>query len=75
MYRVVQENLETFLAEVEAGGAASLPVFVKDEFDEFLDYNFDEIIDLGDTRRLLCEYAALCAGTIAAGRPSFGYRP
>jgi len=25
---LVQENLETFLAEVEAGGAASLPQFV-----------------------------------------------
>ena len=25
-----------------------MPEFVKDEFDEFLDYNFDEIIDLGD---------------------------
>ena len=37
LYRVVQENLETFLAEVEAGGAASLPQFVKDEFDEFLE--------------------------------------
>ena len=38
-------------------------------------YNFDEIIDPRDTRRLLCEYAALCAGTIVAGPPSFGYRP
>ena len=38
-------------------------------------YNFDEIIDPRDTRRLLCEYAAVCAGTITAGPPSFGYRP
>ena len=38
-------------------------------------YNFDEIIDPRDTRRLLCEFASLCAGTIAAGPPSFGYRP
>jgi hypothetical protein len=37
LYRVVQENLETFLAEVEAGGVASLPQFVKDEFDAFLE--------------------------------------
>ena len=37
LYRVVQEHLETFLAEVEAGGAASLPQFVKDEFDAFLE--------------------------------------
>lgn len=33
LYRLVQEHLETFLAEVEAEGAASLPQFVKDEFD------------------------------------------
>ena len=37
LYRVVQENLETFLAEVEAGGAASLPQLVKDEFEAFLE--------------------------------------
>jgi hypothetical protein len=37
LYRVVQENLETFLAEVEAGGVASLPQFVKDEFEAFLE--------------------------------------
>jgi len=37
LYRVVQEHLETFLAQVEAGGAASLPQFVKDEFDAFLE--------------------------------------
>jgi len=37
LYRVVQEHLETFLAEVEAGGVASLPQFVKNEFDAFLE--------------------------------------
>ena len=37
LYRLVQENLETFLAEVEAGGMANLPQFVKDEFDAFLE--------------------------------------
>jgi hypothetical protein len=37
LYRVVQENLETFLADAQAGGAASLPQFVKDEFDAFLE--------------------------------------
>ena len=37
LYRLVQENLETFLAEVEAGGAASLPQFVRDEFEAFLE--------------------------------------
>jgi acetyl-CoA carboxylase carboxyltransferase component len=38
-------------------------------------YNFDEIIDPRDTRRLVCEFAAVCAGTITPGPPSFGYRP
>ncbi len=37
LYRVVREHLETFLAQVEAGAAASLPQFVKDEFDAFLE--------------------------------------
>jgi hypothetical protein len=37
LYRVVQEHLETFLAEVQAGSAASFPQFVKDEFDAFLE--------------------------------------
>lgn len=37
LYRLVQENLETFLAEVEARGMANLPQFVKDEFDAFLE--------------------------------------
>lgn len=36
LYRL-QDHLETFLAEVGAGGAASLPQFVKDEFDAFLE--------------------------------------
>ena len=29
LYRLVQENLETFLAQVEVEGPASLPQFVK----------------------------------------------
>lgn len=37
LYCLVREHLETFLAQVEAGGAASLPRFVKDEFDAFLE--------------------------------------
>ena len=58
------------LAEIEARLAR-----VSSPFRTAEAYNFDEIIDPRDTRRLLCEYAALCAGTIAAGPPSFGYRP
>ena len=37
LYRLVQEHLETFLVQVEAGGVASLPQFVKDEFEAFLE--------------------------------------
>ena len=36
LYRMLREHLEMFLAQVEAGGTASLPQFVKDEFDAFL---------------------------------------
>jgi acetyl-CoA carboxylase carboxyltransferase component len=38
-------------------------------------FNFDEIIDPRDTRRLLCEFAALCDGAITTGPPSYGHRP
>ena len=37
LYQVVQEHLESFLAQVEAQTGASLPQFVKDEFDAFLE--------------------------------------
>ena len=37
LYQVVQEHLETFLAQVEAETGASLPGFVKDELDAFLE--------------------------------------
>jgi hypothetical protein len=36
-YQLVQENVETFFAQVEAETGAGLPDFVKDEFDAFLD--------------------------------------
>jgi ribosomal protein S27E len=36
LYRVVQEHIETFFAQVEAQTGASLPEFVKDEFNTFL---------------------------------------
>jgi acetyl-CoA carboxylase carboxyltransferase component len=38
-------------------------------------FNFDEIVDPRDTRRLLCEFANVSAGARQAGPPSFGYRP
>ena len=34
---MVQEHLETFLAQVQTETGASLPDFVKDEFDAFLE--------------------------------------
>ena len=36
LYRLVQEHLESFLAQVEAEGGSGLPEFVKAEFDAFL---------------------------------------
>lgn len=36
LYRLVQEQLETFLAQVEAETGASLPEFIEEEFDAFL---------------------------------------
>jgi Transposase zinc-binding domain len=36
LYQLVQENLESFLAQVEAEGGSGLPEFVKAEFDAFL---------------------------------------
>ena len=36
LYRLVQQHAATFFAEVEAAADASLPQFVKDEFDAFL---------------------------------------
>ncbi len=37
LYQLVQEHLETFLAQVELETGAGLPEFVKEEFDAFLD--------------------------------------
>jgi hypothetical protein len=37
LYQLVQEHLESFLPQVEAQTGASLPQFVKDEFDAFLE--------------------------------------
>jgi hypothetical protein len=37
LYQLVQEHLETFLAQVELETGAGLPDFVKDEFDAFLE--------------------------------------
>ncbi|HEX2829241.1 MAG TPA: carboxyl transferase domain-containing protein [Burkholderiales bacterium] len=38
-------------------------------------FNFDEIVDPRDTRRLLCEYANVAAGSMTPGAPSYGHRP
>ncbi len=37
LYPLIQENLETFFAQVEAETGTSLPAFVKDEFEAFLE--------------------------------------
>ena len=36
LYQVVQDHVETFLAQVEQETGTGLPQFVKDEFDAFL---------------------------------------
>ncbi len=58
------------LAEIEARLARVCSPFRTAEA-----YNYDEIIDPRDTRRLLCEFAGVCGGTIPTGPPSFGFRP
>ena len=37
LYQLVQEHLDTFLAQVEAETGEGLPEFVKEELDAFLD--------------------------------------
>ena len=37
LYQLVQENVETFFAQVETETGSGLPDFVKDEFDAFLE--------------------------------------
>ncbi len=37
LYQLIQENLETFFAQVEAETGTGLPDFVKDEFEAFLE--------------------------------------
>ena len=37
LYKIVQEQLETFLAHAEVQTGAGLPAFVKDEFEAFLE--------------------------------------
>lgn len=38
-------------------------------------FNFDEIIDPRDTRRVLCEFGNIAAGALTPGPPSYGHRP
>ena len=38
-------------------------------------FNFDEIIDPRDTRRLLCEFVSVSSPSIQPGPPSYGHRP
>lgn len=60
LYRLVQEQLETFLAQVEAETGASLPKFIKEEFDAFLECG----ISAHSFLRLRCaEYAHAPART------------
>ena len=57
-------------AEIEARLAS-----IRSPFRSAAAFAVEEIIDPRDTRRLLCEFAAVAAGTIEPGPPSFGFRP
>ena len=58
LYRLVQQRAQTFFAQTEQATGASLPQFVKDEFDAFLECGFlppnrllgritiDDVVDL-----------------------------
>jgi len=53
LYQVVQEHLEPFLARVESETGASLPDFVKDEFDPLLECTLlGRIIQFDGSKRL-----------------------
>ena len=38
-------------------------------------FEVDDVIDPRDTRKLLCQWANLVAGSLRPGAPAFGYRP
>lgn len=38
-------------------------------------FNFDEIIDPRDTRRLICEFVSVAAPAMQPGPPTYGHRP
>ena len=64
LHCLVREHLETFLAQVEARTGTGLPEFVKDEFDAFLDAEFNAaaallLAALFLAQRQLFELAAL----------------
>ena len=40
LYQVVQNHVETFLAQVEQETGAGLPQFIKDEFEAFLESRY-----------------------------------
>ena len=61
---------EAKLAEIEARLARLRSPFRTAEA-----FNFDEIIDPRDTRKVLCEFANVVAGSITPGPPSYGHRP
>lgn len=80
----IQGGLEVaYRAEIEAapdpkGKMAEIEErlrLLKSPFRSAEAFNIDEIVDPRDTRKILCDFASITAGTCVAGRPSFGYRP
>ena len=73
LYQVVQEQLETFLAQVEAKTGAGLPAFVKHEFEAFLECGILEeqgmtyMADIDPANPLRSLQAASCTYRIAFG--------
>ena len=54
LYQLVQEHLETFLAQVEAETGSALPAFVQAEFDAFLQCGILAHGPLAPALRRLC---------------------
>src|SRR3954467_12275230 len=73
LYQVVQEHLETFLAQVRAETGARLPEFIKDQFDAFLECS----IPAHGFLRLRCGecgHRSWCPSPVSGFCPSCGAR-
>jgi len=89
LYRLVQEHLETFLDQLEAKTGASLPDFVKDEFDAFLacgilahgflrlrcgDCAHEKLVAFSCKRRGYAECGNMLSGEASEGATTSGFK-